>query len=298
MNKKPTKKKSPATAAEQRKAEIKPCLERSLLPQGSGRALNVRHRAWAIHQKPDWEFWLNMPEVELWQACALSLNVNPDSIAPTNNGMGGESFFKEPSFPNEEIWEAFHKRRRLLKANMQQQHSYDSHSIGLGDFVRLILCLSSPWDMPQELVALAQKPEVQTNVPTTEPPLSTIKETSDSEAAKLEIEIGDVQPNTELMPDEQSELEICNLFDLMNKKAIALLFDRISESDWLNKYFNRASRNGLKEIREERKYNPVKVAKWLVRKGFYTRLHANSKLAGNLPGRSKDKKYLITGDLE
>ncbi len=152
-----------------RKKALKRNLELALTPEGCGGTLNIKHKAWSPQQIPDWEFWLNMPEVELWQACALSLNVDPDSVAPTNDGMGGESFFKESSFPNEEIWEAFQKRRRLLKAKMQWQNRYDSHSIGLGDFVRLVLCLSSPWDMPQELVALAQKPEVQTNAPATEP---------------------------------------------------------------------------------------------------------------------------------
>lgn len=177
----------PADKKAKRKKAHKPNLELALTPEGSGGALNIKHKAWSPHQIPSWEFWLDMPEVELWQACALSLNVDPDSVAPSNDGMGGGSYFEEPSFPNEKIWIEFNKRRRLLKANIKRQNGYDPHSIGLDDFVRLVLNLSYPWDMPQELMIFAQKPEVQTSAP----PLmtDTMNKAGNGENEKVEIEI-------------------------------------------------------------------------------------------------------------
>ena len=98
--------------------------------------------------------------------------------------------------------------------------------------------------------------------------------------------------------DEQSEPEIHALFDPLNRNAIKLLFCQITESDW-TKFFSRAARNGLKEIREENgMYNPAKIAEWLVKKGLYTREHVVRRLANNLPARNRDQKNLITGETE
>jgi desulfoferrodoxin (superoxide reductase-like protein) len=101
---------------------------------------------------------------------------------------------------------------------------------------------------------------------------------------------------------EQSEQEICDLFDPMCREAIAALFDKIGKNDW-RKYFERARRNGLSDARQdERKkpssYNPWKVGEWLFKKGTYTREQIDRKLANNLPERSKDKKHLIIGDFD
>lgn len=47
---------------------------------------------WSIPPKPDpgptWRKWLNMPEVELWQAVALSCNIEPPAYYP--EGLGGD----------------------------------------------------------------------------------------------------------------------------------------------------------------------------------------------------------------
>ncbi|SNX61208.1 hypothetical protein SAMN06296273_2663 [Nitrosomonas ureae] len=106
------------------------------------------------------------------------------------------------------------------------------------------------------------------------------------------------QSKTNIIAGNESEKEIYILFDTMNKSAIALLFDKVDKLKW-KIHFNRAARNGLKEIREaHNKYNPAKIAEWLVNKGYYSREHINRKLAKNLPERSKDKQYLITGDFD
>ena len=101
--------------------------------------------------------------------------------------------------------------------------------------------------------------------------------------------------------NNEPESEICDLFNPMNRKAIMTLFYKISKDDWV-KYFGRAARNKLKEAREGKtkpyQYNPVKVSNWLVKKGLCSQEHVNRKLAKNLPERSKDKKYLITEELD
>ncbi len=119
---------------------------------------------WATHKIPDWKFWRDMPQVDLWQACALSLNLDPDSLTFSNDGMGGASYIKMQSFPNEEAWEKFNKRLRLLEAKMRE-----SRVVPLADFVKWALSLSTPWDMPPELenVASVVKPsKVETPLPT------------------------------------------------------------------------------------------------------------------------------------
>lgn len=275
-------------SAEEIKRARRQRLENAILPTtGSGRA--VQHRVWAAAQVPDWEFWRDMPEVELWQACALSLNLDPDPLTPSDDGMGmgGESYFKARSFPNEEAWEKFNKRLRLLEANMQRP------TVRLADFVTWASSLSTPWDMPPELVALAQKPEALAGKPVPAPTTSAYMEGSD--AAPEQLEPHEVERN------DKPGQEICDLFDAMNQAEIAALFEKVSQDDWKN-HFERAARNGLKEARQgdasPYQYNPAKVADWLVCKGLYARDYADRRLANNLPKRSKDYKHLITGLIE
>lgn len=160
-------------------------LEGAITPKGSGGAWSGRREVWATHEMPDWEFWRDMPAVELWQACALSCNLDPDSLAFSNDGKGGKSHIQMSSFPNEETWELFIKRQRLLKAKMQQPNGRFSHSIRLADFVTWALSLSTPWDMP-ELVALAQKPKVWAGALSSEAIPDTGQKTGEGEQKQLQ----------------------------------------------------------------------------------------------------------------
>ncbi len=168
MNKKPDNEKAIGKPDEQlvNKNYI---LEGSIQPRGCGGLLYKKDSA--DHVLPDWEMWLDIPEVKLWQACALSLNIEPDSIAPSNDGMGmgmgGESFFRSEKFLRQEIWDKFNKRCRLLDAT-GRHHRPLYHSISLQDFVNLTLRFSYPWDMPIELLELAQRREAQTSTPKNE----------------------------------------------------------------------------------------------------------------------------------
>ena len=81
--------------------------------------------------------------------------------------------------------------------------------------------------------------------------------------------------------------EICDLFEPLPKSAIILLFP-ISNINWISK-LDKASSNGLIKARIGRsKFNPAKIATWLIQKGLITQHHADAKLKKALPPRSKD----------
>jgi len=132
------------------------------------------------------------------------------------------------------------------------------------------------WDIPKELETLV----VAEDLP---------KETKPKEAEQ----------------EETRQEEIHALFDTKTREGIIKLFplvtdEKVSREKW-NKLFDKASRNGLINAREEGAtgiYNLAKVAEWLVKKDLYTQQYVDRKLVNNLPPRSKDKKYLITGELD
>lgn len=122
---------------------------------------------------PDWEFWARLPCVRVWEACALSLNIDPDSMQHSPGGWmagpGHGPIFEARSFPSREAEEQFSKRRRLLTQSIGNPAHFRLHSIIMGDPARCEIYLSEfsawamsemKWDgLPPELVALAQKPE-------------------------------------------------------------------------------------------------------------------------------------------
>ena len=70
----------------------------------------------------DWRYWRHMPEVMQWEACALSLNINPDNMKhhpqAWMHGPGSGPEFTAASFPNEAGQIEFHKRVCLLSASL------------------------------------------------------------------------------------------------------------------------------------------------------------------------------------
>jgi len=80
--------------------------------------------------------------------------------------------------------------------------------------------------------------------------------------------------------------EICNLFDPIPKSALKLNF-QIPNFNW-DEAYNRAARNGLSKARDGRgKFNPAKIASWLIQKGCITQQRADAILKKALPPRSK-----------
>ena len=118
-------------------------------------------------KKPDWEFWLRMPNVKVWQACALSLGIDPDSMKHDRNswmlGGSGGPIFESGTFENDAEKTEFYKRLRLLMANL---HDRDHFSPGVLNTRSAHLSelrfpefaawtLSIGWTIPEELAKLA-----------------------------------------------------------------------------------------------------------------------------------------------
>ena len=74
-------------------------------------------------KKPDWSEWSLMPKVEVWQAVALSMDLEPHDLRRDINsellGFGG--FFKQGTFLNHRAESAFEKRIRMVVANLKEQ---------------------------------------------------------------------------------------------------------------------------------------------------------------------------------
>ncbi len=69
---------------------------------------------------PDWSEWNYIPEVEVWQAVALSMNLEPNALRRNTDTplLGFGSFFKEGTFLNIKMELEFEKRIRLLLSNL------------------------------------------------------------------------------------------------------------------------------------------------------------------------------------
>ena len=122
------------------------------------------------HTDPiDWSFWQHMPAL-LWQACALSLNINPDNIKHHlqrwMNGPGRAPIFTEDSFPSEAVKTTFDRRLRLLGEHYQSPifTDIDNSNAGGPHFAKVTIQNFAKWgldvnfkDMPTELIAMAQQ---------------------------------------------------------------------------------------------------------------------------------------------
>lgn len=118
---------------------------------------------------PEWDFWRAMQKAKEWQACALSLNIDPDSMKGHSQawmaGPDSEPLFTSDSFPSTDVQVKFAKRFRLLRANRYNRavftqsiakHSgLDPDEVLLSEFAAWGLSIA--WnDMPPELVAIAK----------------------------------------------------------------------------------------------------------------------------------------------
>lgn len=76
-----------------------------------------------IANEINWPYWAILPEVRQWEACALSLGLNPPSLKPSPNGWllgrpGSAPMFDASSFASPEVEQEFENRRRLLEASI------------------------------------------------------------------------------------------------------------------------------------------------------------------------------------
>ena len=117
---------------------------------------------WArdLNRVPDWEEWRFIPDVQLWQAVALSLNVEPDKLGlrHPDGYQPGVPMFNESS--------EFDKRLRVLRANFDDRGKFPTKpthvepewcsDIRLDEFAAWVLNVTK-WPIPDELAALAKQ---------------------------------------------------------------------------------------------------------------------------------------------
>jgi hypothetical protein len=225
---------------------------------------------------PNWNFWKHSPEALPWQACALALNFDPDSIkrSPQQWMAGGGDVFMMNSFPSKEVFRQHDDLLRLLTANRyNKQHFTNLYSDGvqLSEFATWCAPVVRDLigrDIPPELAAFAK-------------------------AAPQLV------PLVEAAPAENPDVELAALFDTVPVEALAKMFNTDVEQ-W-KKWAEKAKANGLIAAREgTAMFNPYKAGVWFIKKGVEgwdtARLYRT--LANNLPARSRDDAYRLTGGID
>jgi hypothetical protein len=140
---------------------------------GSGPSFTVKK--WrSITEKPNWKEWKYTPQVQVWEACALSLDIEPNSIKrDPNSWLTGQDIyqlFKDESFQSENEKKEFEGRQRILLSNLNSKENSLCFSpndncpnlgeVSLPEFAAW--CPSVEWSIPEELAALAEKSEADT----------------------------------------------------------------------------------------------------------------------------------------
>ena len=229
-------------------------------------------------KKPDWDFWRYIPHVKTWQACALSLDIDPDALhldhAWTGN-VGSKTPLPLSSFPSGEIAERFNKRFRIYLAN---GNGIRIHRLILGNPVRTEISLADfvkwatsemQWEgLPPEFVAIGREQITPTNDAT-------------------------------LDQNDDAENDFASLFDPVGTGQLEKMFH--AGGDWV-KWAGKAKANGLISARAGRAiFNPYKAARWWLEKqnpAGWDWARCMRTLANNLPERSRESKHLLTGELE
>ena len=221
-------------------------------------------------KKPDWNEWSLMPRVELWQAVALSMDLEPHDLHRDVHTplLGFGSFFKPNSFPSSIIEREFEKRLRILEANIEDSAKFPDAVIN-GELRRSIVelpefsvwAVSVGWEMPEELA-------------------KTSPEADEGDEVLLNFQ------------DQESKLAA--LFDSVSPEQLEKMFP--SEGHWLD-WTRRAKARGLDVARKEsNKYNPYIAARWWINKqpqdGWDWR-RVTRVLAKNFPPRSIGSEYLL-----
>tara|TARA_Y100001936_G_C16087853_1_gene683199 strand:- start:796 stop:1161 length:366 start_codon:yes stop_codon:yes gene_type:complete len=107
----------------------------------------------------DWDFWLLMPSVKIWQAVALSIDIDPKKMSGNMTSSGIQ--FHPKSFRSRKIQNDFDNRCKFLvdkilnsddiRIVFKSNVDIDSE-IYLNSFVDWTLIIE--WDIPKELYSL------------------------------------------------------------------------------------------------------------------------------------------------
>ena len=128
--------------------------------------------------KPDWDYWLHRRKIKLWEACALSINVDPDDLQPEPqawmNGPAGGPLFQSSSFPSESAHSTFRKRLRRLSSYVRDRgaplrfrpsewgaRAQENDEVVLRDFADWAVNVVRWKELPYELAALVHAPKAR-----------------------------------------------------------------------------------------------------------------------------------------
>jgi hypothetical protein len=140
-------------------------------------------------QKPNWREWKHTPDVTVWQACALSLDINPQRLVPDTRLMARYPskgpFFLARNFASKEVEEEFDLRQRLLLRNLPNYTFFPTRYrdrwegsrregnslVRLPEFASWAVSVVMWEGMPPELIELAiALPRTELSPPTIPPP--------------------------------------------------------------------------------------------------------------------------------
>lgn len=113
------------------------------------------HRKYKPTDAPiNWKYWGSLQDIKQWDACALSLNINPDCLKAKKMAMPGKPEFLDASFPSEAALLEFYKRLTMLNRETQERYLEPVNPAWFAAWcVRIELA-----DLPPELVAMALQP--------------------------------------------------------------------------------------------------------------------------------------------
>jgi hypothetical protein len=130
---------------------------------------------------PDWGLWLSMRAVQVWQACALSLDMDPARIHMDPDGWmvldAPYRMIRMPlqpgTFPPESQEAVFDKRLRLLSSHVDDpshfqvvpgDHAGIERKIMLQEFANWVVNVAHWEGLPPELAGIAQTSKTANSV--------------------------------------------------------------------------------------------------------------------------------------
>ncbi len=246
--------------------------------------------------KPNWRRWLLRKEVKVWEACVLSVGLEPSSMKFERESwmyqQGTGPHIESESFPNSEVENVYKDLVDALADNLFDIEYFSPAAITtegkgycgvrLDEFARWATLRVEWLDLPPELAAL-------------------VSEKTKGDSAQTEAKAAPVSAT----PTEQSvDEDIASLFDGVGKQQLAAMFnakqDTTNDLDLWTGYIQQANKNELKNARTSHgKYNPYKAGLWWLDKKKpkgWTLERLNKRLAKNLPERSKGNESRLTGE--
>ena len=173
-------------------------------------------------ETPTWREWEHIPEVQAWQACALSMNIDPHSVA-------FDRFDQEhaPVTDDEAVKAEFALRQRVLLANIHNCTHFSpcaivraKPNVRLSEFAVWAVSVVKWPDPPPSLVNLAQAPGKQKVAPAEQSEPRTGNTTTHSLGTRSNIlnPIIDAAKKTAAQPDQPQSVwaELVTLAELKN----------------------------------------------------------------------------------